>query len=102
MSRKSQACPCHALPCRKTRPRDDYFIGFVKNIPFESEEMALTLPLVKRNKNEDVTSPFKRASSIIAIYSKVLFVDQKNFPGKSIIVIFSSMLTIQHTTKMPL
>ena len=65
MSRKSQACPCHALPCRKTRPRDDYFIGFIKKYSFESEEMALTLPLVKRNKNEDVTSPFKRASSII-------------------------------------
>ena len=65
MSRKSQACPCHALPCRKTRPRDDYFIGFIKKYSFESEEMALNLPLVKRNKNEDVTSPFKRASSII-------------------------------------
>lgn len=20
------------MPCRKTRPRDDYFIGFIKNI----------------------------------------------------------------------
>ena len=66
MSRKSQACPCHALPCRKTRPRDDYFIGFIKNILLKVKKWHwLTLPLVKRNKNEDVTSPFKRASSII-------------------------------------
>ena len=96
--KSSLPMPCFAMQEDKTR--DDYFIGFIKNILLKVKKWHW----VKRNKNEDVTSPFKRASSIIN-YLCNLF--QRSIRGSKelswkkhnchldIFKIYSSMLTIQ-------
>ena len=61
--KSSLPMPCFAMQEDKTKGWLFHWVH--KKYSFESEEMALNLHLVKRNKNEDVTSPFKRASSII-------------------------------------